>query len=503
MRHAIRFLLGPEVRTIEACDPTLTVLDWLRGPERLIGTKEGCNEGDCGACTVVVVRPEGPSGAERLRYRAVDACITFLGMLDGCQLLTVEHLRGADGTLHPVQRLMVEEHGSQCGFCTPGFVMSLFAMTKDSPTKDLLAETGPLRTSASPIDDALAGNLCRCTGYAPIVRAAERALAAPEADTFDAAHDATLARLLALRDDETVAVSGPKGRFFAPATVPALVDLMAEYPQATIVAGATDVALWVTKGLRVLDPVIWLGRVRSLRVVGEGPDHLYLGAGVSLSEAGTHLAGLHPDLGELFRRHGAAQTRNAGTLGGNIANGSPIGDAAPALIALGASLHLIGRGSEREIPLEDFFVAYGRQDLRPGEFVAGVRVPKLGPETVFRAYKISKRFDEDISAVLGAFRLTVDAGTTRQARIAYGGMAGTPKRAVQAEAALMGQSLDPAVIPAFKAAVARDFTPLSDMRASAAYRLKVAGNLIERLIHEAAPEAPETRLATVGAPAHA
>ena len=498
MRHAIRFLLGPDARTIEVCDPTLTVLDWLRGSERLIGTKEGCNEGDCGACTVVVVRPEGPPGAERLRYRTVDACITFLGMLDGCQLLTVEHLRGADGTLHPVQRLMVEEHGSQCGFCTPGFVMSLFALTKDRP-----AATGEVWTSASPIDDALAGNLCRCTGYAPIVRAAERALAAPEADAFDAAHDDTLARLLALRDDETVAVSGPKGRFLAPATIQGVVDLMAEHPDATLVAGATDVALWVTKGLRVLDPVIWLGRVPMLRVVGEAADHLYLGAGVSLAEAGLHLSRLHPDLGELFRRHGAAQTRNAGTLGGNIANGSPIGDAAPALIALGARLHLIGRGTEREIPLEDFFLAYGRQDLRPGEFVGGVRVPKLGPDALFRAYKISKRFDEDISAVLGAFRVTLAGGTIREARIAYGGMAGTPGRAARAEAALVGRPLDAAVVPAFKAALAQDFTPLTDMRATAGYRLRVAGNLIERLIHEAAPRAPETRLASVGALAHA
>lgn len=498
MRHAIRFLLGHEARTIEVCDPTLTVLDWLRGSERLIGTKEGCNEGDCGACTVVVVRPEGPPGAERLRYRTVDACITFLGMLDGCQLLTVEHLRGADGILHPVQRLMVEEHGSQCGFCTPGFVMSLFALTKDLP-----AAAGEVWTSPSPIDDALAGNLCRCTGYAPIVRAAERALAAPEADAFDAAHDRTLARLLALRDDETVAVSGPKGRFFAPATVQGLVDLMAEHPDATLVAGATDVALWVTKGLRVLDPVIWLGRVRGLRVVGEAADHLYLGAGVSLAEAGLHLSGLHPDLGELFRRHGAAQTRNAGTLGGNIANGSPIGDAAPALIALGARLHLIGRGTEREIPLEEFFLAYGQQDLRSGEFVGGVRVPKLGPGALFRTYKVSKRFDEDISAVLGAFRLTLEGGTIREARIAYGGMAGTPQRAARAEAALVGQPLASAVVPAFKAALAQDFTPLTDMRATAGYRLKVAGNLIERLIHEAAPRAPETRLAPVGALAHA
>lgn len=490
MRHEIRFLLGHEPRTITGCDPTATVLDWLRGPERLIGTKEGCNEGDCGACTVVVVRPE----EGRLRYRSVDACITFLGQLDGCQLLTVEHLRGTDGALHPVQQAMVDEHGSQCGFCTPGFVMSLFAMTKDPASSSF--------PTTSPIDDALAGNLCRCTGYAPIVRAAEKVLAAPSPDRFDASESETLAALLALRDDETVAVTGSEGRFFAPATVDALLDLRAEYPDATIVAGATDVALWVTKGLRILDPVIWLGRVRGLATIARTPEGLRIGAGVTLADAGAALAELHPDLGELFRRHGAAQTRNAGTLGGNIANGSPIGDAAPALIAMGATLHLRSRAGRRDISLEDFFVAYGRQDRAADEIVEAVTVPEPA-EQALRIYKVSKRFDEDISAVLGAFALTFDGDRIASARIAYGGMAATPKRALAVEAALIGRTLDGAAIAAFKTALVQDFTPLSDMRASASYRLKVAGNLIERLAFELAPQAHETRLAQVGNLIHA
>jgi xanthine dehydrogenase small subunit len=309
--------------------------------------------------------------------------------------------------------------------------------------------------------------------------------------------------LLDLRDDETVAVAGPRGRFFAPATLSALLTLVAEHPQATIVAGATDVALWVTKGLRVLDPVIWLGRVRALATVAPTPHGLHIGAGVTLAEAGAALADLHPDLGELVRRHGAVQTRNAGTLGGNIANGSPIGDAAPALIALGATLHLASRTGTRDLPLEDYFVAYGQQDRAADEIVTSVTVPMLPEGARLAVHKVSKRFDEDISAVLGAFRLDFEGETITGARIAYGGMAGTPKRARQAEAALIGKSLDASVVPAFKAALARDFTPLSDMRASAAYRLKVAGNLIERLIHESDPRPPETRLAAIGAPAHA
>ena len=323
MRDRVRFLLGHELKELDRVDPTMTVLDWLRLAERRTGTKEGCNEGDCGACTVVVARPEHG----RLVYRAVNACIQFVATLDGCQLLTVEDLKGADGKLHPVQQAMVDCHGSQCGFCTPGFVMSMFALTREAGTLP--------REDA--IDDALAGNLCRCTGYAPIVRAVQQAYAhAPRADAIEAFAGETMARLHALADEETLVVGDGRRRFIAPDTLDALAEVLLEQPEATIVAGCTDVGLWVTKQQRVLDRVVYLGRVRELQQIEETDEGIAIGAGVSHSDAMTALAGWYPDMGEMWRRFASVQIRNAGTVGGNIANGSPIGDAAPSLIAAGA-----------------------------------------------------------------------------------------------------------------------------------------------------------------------
>jgi xanthine dehydrogenase small subunit len=481
MRETLRFILGDEAIEIAACDPTLTVLDWLRLDRRMTGSKEGCAEGDCGACTVVVGRLD----RGRLRYEAINACIRFLPTLDGCHLLTVEHLKGEDGALHPVQQAMVDCHGSQCGFCTPGFVMSLFALwlNEDSPT-------------VSRIEDALAGNLCRCTGYEPIVAAAQRMYRLGARDGFASRQSAVAARLRELADAETLSLAGPAGRFMAPATAEALADLVIAHPQATLVAGATDVGLWVTKGMRRLDPVIYLGRLEALRLIDDRDDHLRIGAMATHTEARPALAALSPQLDELMRRFGGEQVRNAGTIGGNIANGSPIGDLPPALIALGAELVLRRGGEQRRIPLESFFLDYRKQDRREGEFVEAVVVPKLPAAALFHISKISKRFDEDISAVCGAFLLQTGAdGRITEARLAYGGMAGIPKRAPAAEAALIGRDWNEAAVADAITALPRDFTPLSDMRASASYRLAVAGNLLRRFLLETTQPHVETRVA--------
>ncbi len=465
MRRRLRFLLGHDPVELETVDPTLTVLEWLRRHAHRRGTKEGCAEGDCGACSVIIAEPH----ENRLRYRPINACIRFMGTLDGCQLLTVEDLKAPDGTLHPVQQAMVEQHGSQCGFCTPGIVMTLAALHHE--------EQPPF--SRRRIDDALAGNLCRCTGYGPIIEAARTMHATTGATAHLVAREPeVLAQLQAWRDGATIEVGQDGRRFLSPGSLDALLELTAAHPEATILAGATDVGLWVTKQHRVLDPVIWLGRVPELGTIEETDAAIRIGAGVSYADAHGLIARLWPEAGELNRRLGAEQVRHAGTIGGNIANGSPIGDSPPWLIAAGATLHLAHRDGRRSMPLEEFFLAYGKQDRRPGEIVEAVTVPKPAPGTTLRCYKISKRFDQDISAVCAGIQLRHDGQRIESARIAYGGMAATPKRAAHAEAALTGAPFTEASFRRAMAAMAEDFQPISDMRASASYRLKVAQNLL-------------------------
>lgn len=480
MSHAVRFLLGDELRVLRDVDPTQTVLQWLRTGANLRGTKEGCAEGDCGACTVVIGRP-GDDG--RMTYRAVNACILFMPVLDGCQMFTVEHLKRADGTLHPAQQAMVDCHGSQCGFCTPGFVMSLFAL--------YLTESRPTRQR---VCDVLAGNLCRCTGYRPIIDAA---MSMYDYDwhepTLEAAGQ-TAERLTEMRRRDTLELEFDNRRYYAPINAAGLADVLAAYPRATLLAGGTDVGLWVTKRHMDLDTVVYVGDVAELHGVAESDGEITIGAAVTHSDAIAVLGRHFPDFGELLRRFGSTLVRNSSTVGGNIANGSPIGDSMPVLIALGARLTLRGPDGTREMPLEDYYIDYGKQDRREGEFVEHIRVPTLAPDEHFRCYKISKRFDQDISAVCAAFKIRLDDGLVAEVRTGFGGIAATPKRATRTEAAMRGQPWNEATARRAEATLIEEFTPLTDMRASEQYRRLVTGRLLRKFHIETSQPAARTRV---------
>jgi xanthine dehydrogenase small subunit len=480
VRDALRFRFRGSEVLLRQFSPRATVLDWLREDMGAKGTKEGCAEGDCGACTVVLARLKGG----RLTYEPFNACILLLGQLEGAELITIEDL-ASGGELHPLQQAMVDVHALQCGFCTPGIVMSLFAAYHSRE---------PITYSS--LCDQLAGNLCRCTGYRPIIAAALQSGVGEPSDRFAATSEARAAALAALADHKDVFVGSEAAFFAAPASLDRLAALYARFPDATLVGGATDVGLWVTKQLRDLKRVIWLGRVAGLDAIGEGANGaLSLGATLSLEDAAPLLGVIHPDLKELLRRFGSKQVRISGTVGGNIANGSPIGDLAPALIALGGSVVLRKGDETRALPLEDFFLAYGKQDRKPGEFVMAVEAPRLAPHQRYRAFKVSKRFDEDISAVMLAARFDLDGRDIVSARVACGGMAATPKRAERTERALVGASLDlPETWRRAREAINEDFSPLTDMRATAAYRKTVAANVLEKALMEISGASAPTRI---------
>ncbi len=469
---AIRFILNGEAISLSDIKPDTTLLDWLRLERRLRGSKEGCAEGDCGACTVLVGRLMG----DEIIYDSVTACIRFMGSLHGTHVVTIEHLRGENGNLHPVQQAMVDHHGSQCGFCTPGFVMSLYGLWMRNPDP-----------SQGAIEKALQGNLCRCTGYAPIIRAgkAMSTYGLPQGDPLWAERIALKAQIKAIHDGSRVEIGDGAERIIVPASLDDFAEIYAAHPEATIVAGSTDVGLWVTKFMRAIGPVIFIGQLQELRAIAENASEVRFYAGVSYAQAQPVLEEHFPGMAELWGRVAGEQVRNMGTIGGNIANGSPIGDTPPPFIALGARLTLRRGTHRREIKLEDYFLAYGKQDRQPGEFVESVTVPLLPAGEKFAVYKLSKRREEDISTLCGAFRVFVsDAGTVGMARIAFGGMAATPKRAKAVEAALVGQPWTQATIDAAMAAFAQDYQPISDMRASAEYRLLSAQNLLQRFYLE-------------------
>jgi xanthine dehydrogenase small subunit len=486
----IRFFHRGRVVEADRVAPTRTVLEWLREDAHCTGTKEGCAEGDCGACTVVVGEPAARAEAvgtgaalatvvRGLSLRAVNACIQLLPTLDGKVLFTVEDLRAADGTLHPVQEAMVECHGSQCGFCTPGFVMSLWS------TYERHAACGGRATRQQLADD-LAGNLCRCTGYRPILDAGQRMFELPrvQLDTTP-----VLEALAALHSDETFAYTAAHPhlpqvhRFHAPRTLDALASLVAECPDARLLAGSTDIGVWLNKQLRDLPEIIYVGAVEALQRVRTDADGLLsIGAAATLEDAWQALVARHPPLQDVWLRFASLPIRNAGTMGGNVANGSPIGDSAPILIALDAQVVLRQGTRVRRMPLADFYLDYMKNRLEPGEFLQAIEVPAAEPDLQVRGYKVSKRFDSDISAVCGGFAIALDADErVRGVRLAYGGMAAIVKRAAHAEAALAGRPWSAATLRAAQEALAADFAPLSDMRASREYRMQVARNLLERL----------------------
>ena len=475
----LRFFLNDKPVEETGLSPTTTLLRYLRDRVNLSGTKEGCAEGDCGACTVAVLEHDS-QGAPALR--AVNSCLVLLPMVQGKRVYTVEALKEG-GQYHVVQETLARELGSQCGYCTPGIAMAMLEACHrrdmDEPWK---------------LDAQMCGNLCRCTGYRPILEAAEQACCAKQPDQFDAREAETIAQLKAIAPREMAELSDGEKRCLSPLTVAELAEVYAANPDARLLAGGTDLALEVTQFHRELPVMIHVGQITEMKQVQTADRHIEIGAAAPLTDCYAALAAEYPDFGELLQRFASLQIRNQGTLGGNIGNASPIGDSPPLLIALGAEVVLRKGASSRTLPLEDYFIDYKVTARQPGEFIEKVRVPRATPDRLFRAYKVSKRLDDDISAVCAAFDLQITDGVVADARVAFGGMAAIPKRAAACEATLNGAPWNQQTVDAACDALAEDFTPLTDFRASREYRLLVAQNLLRKCFLEQHAPKTETRV---------
>ena len=504
MINTLRFILNGKQISVTDIDPHTSLLDFVREKQRLTGSKEGCAEGDCGACTVVVGElTQDAAGQDRVALVPINSCIRLLPTLDGKAVFTVESLKAANGALHPTQQAMLDCHGSQCGFCTPGFVMSLFALFK--------TETVPTRERTC---EAIAGNLCRCTGYRPILDAARVMYQSPPADVKSTAIEQWLfapataesppmpgevelaAGLRALQRTDALHLSAIGGSFIAPRSIEALSNAILAHPQAWILGGGTDIGLWINKALRSTATIVYIGEVAALNRIDTFSNGLHIGAAVSLEHAFRAMNRLYPEFAHVWTRFASPPIRASGTLGGNVANGSPIGDSMPALIAIGASVLLRRGDQQRTIALEDLYVEYQKQSREPGEWVEAIVVPPRAATDGLRiaGYKNSKRNEQDISAVFAAFAVATEGGVVKLCRIAYGGMAGTPKRATRAENALLGQTWSEATVRVAMAALTQDFSPMSDMRASAAYRMQVAQNHLLRFWLESQDETHAMRV---------
>jgi xanthine dehydrogenase small subunit len=464
----LRFVRRGESVTLHDVPPDRTLLEVLREDLHCTGTKEGCGEGDCGACTVVVGEPQGDS----LQYRAINSCIRLAHSIDGMALWTVEDLADAQQRPHPVQQAMVQCHGSQCGFCTPGFVMSLFALYQQHQKTQ-----APVHRSDAM--EALSGNLCRCTGYRPILNAAQTMVHWPAV----AEDEAGLLSKLKLLTQTSRALQ-PDSSYISPRTLPEFLAARARYPDAQLVAGCTDVGLWVTKQHKQFARVLDITQVAELRRIEDYPHHIAIGAAAPLTEAFAALVADRSQLHSFAHRFAGLPVRNSGTLGGNVANGSPIGDSMPLLIALGANIVLMrgvkGKIQHREMPLEALYTGYRTNVMAKDEVLAWIKVPKTTPQEFSRVYKVSKRFEDDISAVCLAISLHVKGGKVVKASIGVGGVAATPVRALKTEAALLGQAWTAAAAQKAAKVLQAEFNPISDMRASSEYRVDVLGGLVQR-----------------------
>jgi len=464
--NIIKFILNDRIQEIHNPNPNETILNYIRLKLKKTGTKEGCAEGGCGACTIVV----GELKKNNIIYKAINSCIAFTPSLEGKQLLVIEDLMLKNGSLHPVQNAMVNYHGSQCGFCTPGFVMSLFSMYKNNNSYD-----------KKTIEESISGNLCRCTGYRPIIDAA-KSLNKDKSDQFKKDKKKTIALLKKIRP-KSISINNQNKKYFAPRTVNELKKIIKKYPNLNFFSGGTDMSLIVTKQKKDLDNIIYLNSIDELNYIKENYKYIEVGATTPLRQFELFIKKYYSDFNIILKRYGSVQIRNVATMAGNIATASPIGDSLPLLLSLDASIAVESFNKKTILPLKNFFISYRKTKLKKGQFISSIRIP-IFKKNIFKAYKISKRIDDDISSVCASFNLEIVNKKIKSIKIAYGGMAAIPKRAIYCEKVLLNSNFSEDIILKAQKCLEKDFQPINDMRASKDYRMEIAKNLLIKCFTE-------------------
>jgi xanthine dehydrogenase small subunit len=462
----IKFVWNNKIIEIKNPDPNETLLNFIRLKLKKTGTKEGCSEGGCGACTVVLVEEE----KNDLNYKAINSCISFVTILHGKQLILVEDLLNNNGSLHPVQKAMVDYHGSQCGFCTPGFVMSLFAMHKKSSSFD-----------EKTINDSLSGNLCRCTGYRPIIDAAKSLKKKKIFDKFQKLKERTL-KLLKKIKFTSISINNGK-KYFAPTNIRDLKKILNTYPNSKLLSGGTDLSLVVTKQRNNLDNLIYMGAITELNYIKKNKSFIEIGATTPLIRVEEYIKKYYSDFNKILKRYGSLQIRNVATIAGNIATASPIGDMLPLLLSLDAIVLTESLNKKKIIKIKDLFTGYRKTRLKKTEFIRAIKIP-FYPKNIFKAYKISKRIDDDISSVCASFNFEIKNKKIKNVKIAFGGMSSIPKRAKYCEKILQNNEFTEKILTKAKQSLTKDFMPISDMRASKEYRIEIAKNLLTKCFAE-------------------